>query len=186
MANIYYIDILNKLVGRGKPIEHDELCCCRLSYEAFFEDMKYLKEMGWAEEFIENNKTYYRSTHEGNMKVIELAQEREKRNAAAKDPNSIMTIYDKIDSCWIDCEKLMPEMATEISIVELHPNFKFVTVIVRDNDGHIGIANRCKQIPTGNQYLDAAIKTTDWHWSKGDFVPTHWMPMPHRVGYKEV
>ena len=182
MSNIYYIDILNKLVGRGKPIEHDELCCCRLSYEAFLEDINYLKEKGWVTEFTENGKLYYKSTYEGNMKVIELVKERERRNAAAKDPNSISLVLDKLDSCWIDLNVLKPEDATEMKFAAVSVNFKFVTVIVRDNDGHIGTRNRIKQTPTGNIYLDASIKTTDWHWSNGDFEPTHWMPMPRRQG----
>ena len=185
MSKIYYIDILNKLVGRGKPIEHDELCCCRLSHDAFMEDIDYLEKQGWVKEFTENGKLYYEATHEGKMKVIELIKERERRNTAAKDPNSIATILDKLDSCWIDLNVLKPEDATEIVFAQLSVNFKFVTVLVRDNDGHVGMLNRIKQTPTGNIYLDASITTTDWHWSKGDFEPTHWMPMPRRQGKNE-
>ena len=183
MSNIYYIDILNKLAGRGQPIEHDELCCCRKSYEAFIEAVEYLKEKGWVTEIVTKDKKYYASTHDGNMHVINLAKERREREEAKKDPNSILTILDKLDTCWIDMEVLKPEDATELNMANLNSNFRFVTVIVRDNNGHVGICNRIKQTPCGNQYLDAAIETTDWHWSKGDFEPTHWMPFPRRKEY---
>lgn len=186
MAELYYYDILSKLVTHMEGIKDDDLCCHRLDYHIYQETMNFLVNSGYAIEVLIDNKKGYKSTYEGNMHILDICKQRRAREEAKKDPNSILEIMDKIDTCWIDCEKLMPEMATEISILEIHPNFKFVTVIVRDNDGHVGIANRCKQTPTGNQYLDAAIKTIDWHWSKGDFVPTHWMPMPHRVGYKEV
>jgi hypothetical protein len=182
MSDIYYFDILSKLVGRGKPIEHDELCCLRLSYDAFIKAIKYMEEIGWVSEIVIDGKTFYRSTQEGNMKVIQMLKERREREEAKRDPNSIAVILDKLDTCWIDLETLKPEDSTELNMTNLNSNFRFVTVLVRDNNGHVGIANRIQQTPCGNQYLDASIETTDWHWSKGDFEPTHWMPFPRRQG----
>ena len=173
----YYIDILNKLVKRNAPIDHDELCCCRLSYEAFLADMVYLKEKGYVEELMINDKRCYQATSEGRSHVLELILDREKREKAKKDPNSILEILYQINKCWIPLDKLKPEDATEMVFADIGC-LKFATVLVKDDDGHVGMANRVIQIPTGNTYLDKNIEKFDWHWSQIDFEPTHWMPMP--------
>lgn len=185
MAELYYYDILSKLVTHMEGIKDDDLCCHRLDYHTYEETMNFLINSGYVIEVLIDNKKGYKSTYEGNMHILDICKKRRAREDAKKDPNSILEIIDKIDTCWISMERLKPEDATEIKMTNLHDNFQFVTVIVRDDNGHVGVANRIKQTPTGNQYLDAAITTTDWHWSKGDFEPTHWMPFPRRVNANE-
>lgn len=174
----YYWDLLSKLATNVNGITHDELCCHRLDYRTFEDTMNWLIDQGFVVEVLINNKKGYKSTYEGNMHVINKAKENREREAAKKDPNSIREIIDTLNACWISVEKLLPENATEITFTNLNVNFKFVTVLVKDDCGHIGIRNRILQTPTGNQYLDASIETTDWHWSKDSFEPTHWMPLP--------
>lgn len=178
MSEVYYIDILKKLVGRKQPIEHDELCCLRLSYEAFTQAIAYMEQQGWVEEIIQNGKVHYASTYEGNMYIINLLKADRERNEAKKDPYSIRFIQEKLNSCWISVNEFMPEEATEIEFTDLNVNFKFVTVLTKNDNGVIEVRNRILQTPTGNKYLDASIKTIDWHWSQGSFEPTYWMPMP--------
>jgi predicted transcriptional regulator len=82
MSELYYIDILKKLVDRKQPIKHDELCCTRLSYEAFLADMEFLKSNGLVEEFTENNKVYYRATDSGIDYVDDLIRIKKYRENA--------------------------------------------------------------------------------------------------------
>lgn len=177
MSELYYIDILKKLVDRKQPIEHDELCCTRLSYEAFLADMEFLKSNGLVEEFTENNKVYYRATDSGIDYVDDLIRIKKYREKARKDPNSILFVQEKINSCWIETNVLLPENATEIKPLDVG-GCEFTTVLVKDNVGHVSFANRVRRIPTGIQYLDKDIDDLNWHWSKIDFEPTHWMPIP--------
>ena len=174
----YYSDILGKLVSIARPIPHYELCCFRKDIETFISTMEWLMRQGFVEIINENGVIYYISTNAGNMHMLNLCKERRKDHEAKKDVNSIQTVIDRLNTCWIDMEELRPENATEIKLTDALPCMRFVTVLVKDNDGHVGVANRCLRIKTGNQYLDANVDTFDWHWSRLDFVPTHWMPMP--------
>ncbi len=174
----YYWDLLSKLVTNVNGITHDELCCHRLDYRTFEDTMNWLIDQGFVIEVLINNKKGYKSTYEGNMHVINKAKERREREEAAKDPNSILTILDRLSTCWIPVEKLLPENATEMKFALLNPNFKFAAVLVRDDNGNVEVRNRILQTPSGNVFLDAAIKNTNWHWSNGPFEPTHWMPLP--------
>jgi hypothetical protein len=174
----YYSDLLGKLVGRAKPISHDELCCYRKDYETFVWTMEWLMRQGFVEIINENGIVHYISTEKGNTHMLNLCKERRARYEATKDPNSIQTILDKLNTCWIDMACLKPEDATELKITDALPCIRFVTVLVKDDEGHVAVANRCLRLKTGNQYLDANVDTFDWHWSNLDFVPTYWMPIP--------
>lgn len=174
----YYFDLLSKLVTNVHGIEKEELCCQRLDYRTFEDTMQWLLNKGYVVEVTIKDKPGYKSTYEGNMHVMDTLKKKRERQEAEKDPNSIRMILDKLETCWIPVDKLLPENATEMEFSLLNPNFKFAAVIVRDDAGHVDVRNRILQTPSGNLFLDAAIKTSDWHWSNGPFEPTHWMPLP--------
>lgn len=179
MDTPYYYDLLAKLVGRGtKGMTYEELSCHRKNEYAFNNVMNLLVEHGYVIETRINGVKGYKSTSKGNQFVIEAIGANRAREEARRDPNSIQTVYDRLETCWISLEKLLPENATEIKLTDALPCMRFVTVLVKDDDGHVAVANRCLRIKTGNQYLDANVKTFDWHWSDLSFTPTYWMPMP--------
>ena len=97
----YYWDLLSKLVTHVNGITHDELCCHRLDYRTFEDTMTWLIDKGYVVEIVINNQKGYRSTQDGNMHVIEYTKKNRERAEAAKNPNSILTIMDKLNSCWI-------------------------------------------------------------------------------------
>ena len=167
MSDPYYFDILKKLVDKQDPIEHDMLCLCRLSDTAFKCSIDKMISMGFAKSFCKDNKIYYVATEKG----------KEHLSLKHRNPNSIQNVQEKINSCWIAVDKLNPEDTIDLQFVDIG-HIKFVTVLVRDNDGHVGIRNRLLHSKCGNAYLDATIKAEGWHWSEADWEPTHWMPMP--------
>jgi hypothetical protein len=143
--------------------------------------MKWLIEQGFAEEVIVDGQKGYRSTHDGNMQLIKDCKERREQWeqwGQKKDSNSIQDIIDRLSTCWISLETLLPENAVGIKMVDSFPTMQFCTVLVKDDKDNVAIANRILCKKTGNLYLNKEADSFDWHWSNLDFIPTHWMPMP--------
>ena len=61
MAELYYYDILSKLVTHMEGIKDDDLCCHRLDYHTYQETMNFLVNSGYAIEILIDNKKGYKS-----------------------------------------------------------------------------------------------------------------------------